>query len=118
MCPDKLPEWAELVKTLVKRAKELFGKTGIVWQVWNEIDQSASYADDVALLGPYTRVTAQAIKQIDPTALVIGPPIAGVYPIALPFMESIWWSIEHGTCGSGERHLSPEMPSACWLRMS
>jgi len=88
MCPDNLPEWAELVKTLVKRAKELFGKTGIVWQVWNEIDQSASYADDVALLGPYTRVTAQAIKQIDPTALVIGPPIAGANPIALPFMES------------------------------
>jgi len=88
MCPDNLPEWAELVKTLVKRAKELFGKTGIVWQVWNEIDQSASYADDVALLGPYTKITAQAIKSVDNSALVIGPTIAGANPIALPFMES------------------------------
>lgn len=88
MCPDDLEQWANLVKLLVYRAKNLFGKTGIIWQVWNEIDQVASYNDTISLLGPYTKVTAQAIKSIDPTALVIGPPIAGPNPIAIPFMRS------------------------------
>lgn len=87
MCPDNLAQWATLVKKLVTRAKVL-GKTGIIWQTWNEIDQSASYADDVNLLGPYTRVTAQAVREVDPAALVIGPPIAGANPIALPFAEA------------------------------
>jgi len=87
MCPDNLIGWANLVTKLVLRAK-LLGKTGILWQLWNEIDQSASYADTISLLGPYTKITAQTIKNLDDSAVILGPTIAGPNPIAMPFMEN------------------------------
>lgn len=84
MCPDDLAAWVMAVKAVVARAKNTFGRTGLFWQLWNEIDQPASYNDDVDLLGPYTRVTAQAIREIDPTAIIIGPTVAGSDSLKLP----------------------------------
>lgn len=85
MCPDDLSGWAVAVSAVVNRAKNTFGRTGLIWQLWNEIDQSASYADTISLLGPYTKATVQAIRAIDPTAIIIGPTIAGANPVAIPF---------------------------------
>lgn len=76
MCPTDLTAWATSVTAMVNRAKNTHGRTGLWWELWNEIDQSAAYAGTIADLGPYTRVTAQAIKAADPTAVVIGPSIA------------------------------------------
>jgi len=77
MCPDDLVTWAAVVTTIVQRARDTHGRTGLIWQMWNEIDQTASYGDTVSLLGPYTRVTAQAIRAVDPSAVIVGPSIAG-----------------------------------------
>lgn len=79
MCPDDLTTWAEVVTNIVSRAKNVYGRTGLIWQLWNEIDQVSSFNDSVALLGPYTRVTVSAIKAVDPTAICIGPCIAGSF---------------------------------------
>ena len=79
MCPDDLLAWATAVKEVVSRAKNTFGRTGLKWEMWNEIDQTSCYNDTVSLLGPYTKATVQAIKEIDPTAIAIGPSIAGMY---------------------------------------
>ena len=88
MCPDDLTGWATLVTALVNRAKNTHGKTGIVWQLFNEINEPASYADAPALLGPYTRITAQAIKTADPTAKIISPPVSGTYNSALTYIRN------------------------------
>jgi hypothetical protein len=88
MCPDDLVGWATAVQALVSRAKNTYGKTGIIWELWNEIDQSPSYGDSISLLGAYTKATSQAIKAIDPTAVVIGPSIAGANAVALPYAIS------------------------------
>lgn len=86
MCPDDLVGWSNAVIEVVKRAKNTFGRTGLIWQLWNEIDQTASYNDTISLLGPYTKATVQAIKSIDPTAIIISPPIAGANTVALPYI--------------------------------
>lgn len=77
MCPDDLATWATVIQAVVSRAKTTHGRTGLIWQMWNEIDQTASYGDSVALLGPYTKATATAIRAEDPAAIVVGPSIAG-----------------------------------------
>lgn len=79
MCPDDLPAWAAAVQAVVSRAKNTHGRTGLMWEMWNEIDQTSCYNDTTALLGPYTKATAQAIRAIDPTAIILGPSIAGSY---------------------------------------
>lgn len=84
MCPDDLVAWATAVKAVVSRAKNTFGRTGLFWQLWNEIDQVASYNDDIDLLGPYTKATVQAIREIDPTAIILGPTVAGSDSAKLP----------------------------------
>lgn len=79
MCSDDLAAWASAVQAVVSRAKNTFGRTGLKWELWNEIDQTSCYNDTVSLLGPYTKTTAQAIRAIDPTAIILGPSIAGMY---------------------------------------
>jgi hypothetical protein len=88
MCPDDLSGWAAAVTAVVNRAKQKFGRIGIIWQMWNEIDQIASYNDSISLLGPYTKATVQAIKSVDPLAICIGPTLAGASSVALPFYIS------------------------------
>lgn len=78
MCPDNLTAWATAVTAVVSRIKNTWGRTGLFWELWNEIDSPpGSYGDSITLLGPYTRVTAQAIKAVDPTAIIMAPSIGG-----------------------------------------
>lgn len=77
MCPTDLSTWATVVQAVVSRANTNFGRTGLIWELWNEIDQTASYADTISLLGPYTKATAQAIRAIDPSAVIVGASLAG-----------------------------------------
>lgn len=73
MCPDDLSGWGTAVQAVVSRLKNVWGRTGLHWELWNEIDSAPSYGDSISLLGPYTRVTAQAILAIDPTAKIMAP---------------------------------------------
>lgn len=82
MCPDDLTAWATAVTAVVQRAKDTYGRTGLKWELWNEIDQTSCYNDTMSLLGPYTKTTAQAIKAVDPTAIVLSPSIAGPSQVA------------------------------------
>lgn len=78
MCPDNLSAWATAVTAVVTRTKNTWNRTGLIWELWNEIDGVEQYGDDIALLGAYTRVTAQAIKAVDPTAIISAPSIYGI----------------------------------------
>jgi hypothetical protein len=69
--PADLDEWAQVVRAYVSHFKEM-GYTGLHWEVWNEPD-----IDFFFVGGPeeYVRLyvaTAQAIKEVDPTARVGG----------------------------------------------
>ena len=76
MVPDDLVGWSQAVTAIVSRAKNTFGRTGLIWELWNEIDQVASFNDTVSLLGPYTKATVAAIKAVDPTAIILAPSLA------------------------------------------
>lgn len=80
MCPDDLATWASVVATIVQRAKTA-GRVGLVWELWNEID-TGNYTDPIALLGPYTKATAQAILAVDPSAIIATPSISNVQSLA------------------------------------
>ena len=78
MCPDDLATWGTVVTSMVQRAKNTHGRAGsngLVWQLWNEIDQTPSYGDAIQLLGPYTKITCQAITAVDPDAVILTPSI-------------------------------------------
>lgn len=78
MCPDDLTGWATAVTAVVSRAKNTWGRTGLVWELGNEIDGTSSYGDSLSLLGPYTRTTVQAILAVDPYAKIMAPSISNV----------------------------------------
>lgn len=77
MCPDDLDAWATAVTALVTRLRDTHGRTGVIYELWNEIDQASVYADPLASLGPYVKRTAQTIKALDPTAILLSPSLAG-----------------------------------------
>lgn len=81
MCPDNLSGWATAVQAVVSHIVAA-GFTGVKYELWNEIDQAASYGDTVSLLGPYTLSTAQAVHAIDPTAKILSPSISGASHIS------------------------------------
>lgn len=76
MCPDDLATWGTVVAAVVHRAKTVWGRVGLKWELWNEIDNTACYNDTVTLLGPYTKTTVTAIFGEDPTAFIIYPSIS------------------------------------------
>lgn len=82
MCPTDLTGWATAVTAVVTRARDTYGRTGLKWELWNEIDQTSCYNDSMSSLGPYTKTTVQAIRAVDPTAVILSPSIAGPSAVA------------------------------------
>lgn len=77
MCPDDLTGWGVAVSALSNRLKNTHGRTGVIYELWNEIDQTSVYNDSLSLLGPYTKATVEAIRAVDPTAVILSPSLAG-----------------------------------------
>lgn len=77
MCPDDLDAWVTAVTALATRLRDTYGRTGVIYELWNEIDQTSVYADPLASLGPYVRRTVQALRAVDPTAVMLSPSLAG-----------------------------------------
>lgn len=77
MLPDDMPAYLEAVTAMVERARDEHGRSGLIWQIWNEFDQAASFADDKALLGAHTKQVSEVIRAIDSEATILAPAIAG-----------------------------------------
>lgn len=76
MCPTgatELGRYIPAITAIVDRAKTVYGVTGIVWELWNEIEGPGMYKDVQSALGPYAKATAQAIRAVDPAAVVLTP---------------------------------------------
>jgi hypothetical protein len=76
MIPDDTASYVAAVQAMVSRGVAA-GRSGLIWELWNEIDQTSCMAQAVTGLGTLARLTYQAIKAIDPTAIVLSPSIAG-----------------------------------------
>lgn len=73
MCPDDLEAYADLIRAMAVRARDKWGITGMVWDMWNEINGTGFYNDSLALLGPYVRRMAIEIRKHDPSATILAP---------------------------------------------
>lgn len=81
MCPTGATEltanYIPAVQAMVNRAKNTFGRTGLIWEMWNEFDLTGELAiSERPALAAMAKAVYQAIKAIDPTAIVIAPCIA------------------------------------------
>lgn len=76
MCPSgatEIANFVQAVEAMAARARNLFGALGIKWELWNEIEGPGMYSDVQSSLGPYARAVSQAIKRIDPDAVILSP---------------------------------------------
>ena len=77
MCPTgatELGNYLPCITAMVERAKNTHGRTGLKWELWNEIEGPGMLANaELSALGPYARQVYQAIKAVDPTAVVMSP---------------------------------------------
>lgn len=83
MCPTgatELNNYTTAVTDIVSRAKNTHGVTGIIWELWNEIEGPGMYNDVQSSLGPMTRVVSAAIKAVDATAIVVSPSSRDIFP--------------------------------------
>ena len=107
MCPDDLDAWAVAITAMATRLRDTHGRTGVIYELWNEIDQASVYADALSLLGPYVRRTVQAIRSIDPFAVILSPSLAG-HDAAATLQNALALSD-----GSGSR-LADWLDGICW----
>ena len=78
MCPTGATElttnYLPVVQAIVTRARDTFGATGIIWELWNEIEGPGMLAAaELGALAPMAKVIGPAIKAIDATAVVLTP---------------------------------------------
>lgn len=76
MCPTgatELNSYVTAITDIVTRATVTHNSSGVAWELWNEIEGSGNYADSLPALGPYARAVSQAIKAVDPTAIILTP---------------------------------------------
>lgn len=107
MCPDDLTAWGVAVTAMATRLRDTHGRTGVIYELWNEIDQTSVYADPMSLLGPYTKATVQAIRAVDPSAVILSPSLAG-HDAASTLQAAL--GVSDGAGGV----LSDWLDGACW----
>lgn len=73
--PSNASDFGDMCTALANRAKNTHGRTGVMWDLWNEIDYSGSWTGAAATLGPLARAAKQALAAVDPTAKLLSPSI-------------------------------------------
>lgn len=78
--PDDIGKWTAFCSAIAERAANA-GRTGIYWDIWNEVDYSATWSQpgSWSALGPLTKAANQAIKAVDPTAKILSPSFVSTY---------------------------------------
>ncbi len=105
MCPTGATEIANYVLAvtdIVNRAKNTFGATGVVWELWNEIEGTGFYADVQSALGPYAKAVYQAIKAVDSTAIVLSANVSGSSSNALALVSGFLQASDGATGKGGD----------------
>jgi hypothetical protein len=71
----ELNNYIPVITAMVQRAITTHGRTGLKWELWNEIQGTAYFKDAYANLVPYAKAVYQAIKAVDPTAIILSPSV-------------------------------------------
>ena len=78
MCPTGATElntnYIPVITAVVDRAKNVWGKTGVVWELWNEIEGPGMLAaSERGALPAMAKAVTAAIKAVDASAIVLTP---------------------------------------------
>lgn len=77
MCPTgptELANYNQAVQALVARARDVHGETGLVYELWNEIEGPGMLAQaELPAVPPMARSTVPVIRAEDPTATILTP---------------------------------------------
>lgn len=73
--PAVTQDYADMCTALATRARDTHGRTGVLWDLWNEIDYTVSWNGSPSTLGPLAKAGAAAIRAVDPTAIILSPSI-------------------------------------------
>lgn len=78
--PDDVGKWSSFCTLIAQRALNA-GRTGIFWDLWNEVDyyQTWSQPGVWGALGPLAKAANQAIKAVDPSAKILSPSFVSTY---------------------------------------
>lgn len=98
MAPTDLVTYANVVTAIVSRAKAQ-GITGARWTIWGEWDTTGDYAGTTAAMVGVAKTTYQAIKAVDPTAIVIAPSISSA--LAAMGLMTTYLATSDGAGGTG-----------------
>lgn len=71
----ELSAYTTAVAAMVTRARDVHGQTGVQWELWNEFNDTALMGESQTAFAAHAKTTYQAIKAIDPTAIVLSPSI-------------------------------------------
>jgi len=80
VAPSDLGLFANYVRHTVTRFKDRVQ----TWEIWNEPDISRFWEGTMAEFCELARVTADAIREADPNANIIGTPMTGPFGVATP----------------------------------
>lgn len=99
MAPTDLVTYGKVVTAIVRRAKNRYGITGARWTVWGEWDTTGDYTGTVSDMVQVAKVTYQAVKAADSTAVVIAPSISSA--VAANTLLKTYLTTTDGAGGTG-----------------
>ena len=91
--PDDLADRRDFVRAVATRYK---GRIA-AYEVWNEPDLTQFYSGTAAQLAAVEKVTAEAVHQADPSALVVAPPPSGGLGVG-----QLRWYDDYLSAGGGQ----------------
>lgn len=71
----ELANYTMAVTAMVERARDEHGQTGLIWELWNEFNDSHLMGEPMSAFVAHAKATYQAIKAVDATAIVLSPSI-------------------------------------------
>ena len=99
MPPTDLVNYEKVIKAIVRRAKYTHGLSGCKWTIWGEWDTTGDYVGTVAQMVEIAKLTYQAVKAVDSTAIVLAPSISGA--VAANALMTTYLTTTDGAGGNG-----------------
>ena len=107
-CPTgaSLTTYASVCAAIAARAKNNFGITGAKWCLWGEVDTAADYYEQNPAgwdkLATSAKAVNQAIKAVDPTAVIVAPSTS----TGAPYIMNDFLTASDGAGGTGRDWVS------------
>lgn len=100
IAPADVPLFLDYVRRTVERYKERVA----AWEIWNEPDMPRFWTGTEEEFYDLARQTAQAVREVHPSAVILGPAMTGPMGVwTTPMMEGMYTAgamvdVDHPTC--------------------